>query len=134
MQYERPMGGKFARSAPPADVVIWHNPRCTKSRQTLELLRQRGVEPEVRKYLEDPPSAAELAEVLERLGMGPRDLLRKKEAPYRELGLGDPARTDEDIIAAMAGAPILIERPVVVRGDRAVLGRPPENVTALFEG
>lgn len=125
------MGGKFERTS---DIVMWHNPRCTKSRQTLALLRERGVEPEIREYLKNPPSADELDDVLRRLAIEPRQLMRKKEKPYHDRQLADEALSRDELIAAMVEEPILIERPVVIRGERAALGRPPENVTALFEG
>jgi len=115
-----------------SDVEIWHNPRCSKSRQALKLLEERGVSPKVVKYLEDPPSAPKLTKVLKMLGMEPRDLMRKKEAPYRELGLGDESRTKKELVQAMVENPILIERPVVIRGDRALLGRPPEKALDLL--
>lgn len=110
-----------------SDIEIWHNPRCSKSRQALALLQERGMNPRVVKYLEDPPTVARLEEVLRALGMEPRELMRKKEKPYAELGLGDPGRTRAELVRAMAEHPILIERPVIVRGRRAVVGRPPER-------
>lgn len=113
-------------------LVIYHNPRCSKSRQTLALLRERGLEPEIVLYLESPPSEAELEELLDKLGMPARDLMRRKEAPYRELGLDDPSLTRAELVAAMASHPILIERPVVVSGTRAALGRPPERVLEIL--
>ena len=125
------MGGKFVARTPDAAAVIWHNPRCSKSRQTLELLRERGIEPVVRLYLDEPPSEAELKDVLAKLGIEPRALARTKEKRYGELGLAQSG--GEELLRAMAENPILIERPVVIRGDRAALGRPPESVTALFE-
>lgn len=112
---------------------IWHNPRCSKSRQTLALLEERGVAPEVRLYLENPPNAKTLDNVLRMLDREPRDLMRRSEAPYKELGLDDAKKTRRELIAAMVENPILIERPVVIHGDQAALGRPPENVLALFE-
>ena len=115
-----------------ADYVIYHNPRCSKSRQTLALLEENGIEPEVRLYLESPPSAVELAEVLAKLSLSPRQLLRKGEAAYTEAGLYNAALPDAEVIAAMVAQPILIERPVVVKAGRAVLGRPPENVLDLI--
>jgi arsenate reductase (glutaredoxin) len=127
------MGGKFDARTPAAAAVIWHNPRCSKSRQTLELLRARGIEPVVRNYLDDAPSAGELEEVIGMLGGDPRALLRSKEKGFAELDLGRADITSEELVSAMAENPILIERPVVIRGQRAALGRPPENVTALFE-
>ena len=113
-------------------ITILHNPRCSKSRTTLALLRERGLEPEIRLYLEDPPDAGELRSILDRLGMTARELLRKGEAEYREQELADPSLSEDQLIAAMTATPRLIERPIVVRGDRAVLGRPPENVRELM--
>lgn len=113
-------------------VTIWHNPRCSKSRQTLALLRDNGVEPDVVEYLKTPPDAAALKAVLKKLGLKPRDLMRKGEAAYKERGLADPALTDEALIAAMVADPVLIERPVVVKGGKAALGRPPEAVLDIL--
>ena len=113
-------------------LVIYHNPRCSKSRQTLALLRERGLEPKIVLYLESPPSEAGLEELLDMLGMPARDLMRRKEAPYRELGLDDPSLTRAELVAAMASNPILIERPVVVSGTRAAIGRPPEKVLEIL--
>ncbi len=113
-------------------VNIYHNPRCTKSRQTLELLRNQGLEPEVILYLEKPPGRAKLRELLKMLGMAPRDLLRKGEQVYKDLNLKDPGLSDEALIDAMAENPILIERPIVVTNGRAALGRPPENVLDIL--
>ena len=113
-------------------VTIWHNPRCSKSRQTLALLRERGVEPEIVEYLKTPPAVEELEAVLDKLGMEPRDLMRRKEAAYRDAGLGDPALGRRALVEAMAAHPVLIERPVVLAGAKAALGRPPESVLALL--
>lgn len=113
-------------------VNIYHNPRCTKSRQTLDLLRNQGLEPEVILYLEKPPGRAKLRELLKMLGMAPRDLLRKGEQVYKDLNLKDPGLSDEALIDAMAENPILIERPIVVTNGRAALGRPPENVLDIL--
>ncbi len=113
-------------------VTIWHNPRCSKSRQTLELITDRGVEPKIVEYLKTPPSAAEVTDVLAKLGLEPRDLMRKKETAYKELGLDDPSLTRTQLIQAMVEHPVLIDRPVVIRGKRAVLGRPPENALELL--
>lgn len=113
-------------------IVIYHNPRCSKSRRTLALLRERGVEPEVVEYLKTPLDAAALRELLAVLGMTARDLLRSGEAPYHELGLADPDTPEDDLIASVAANPILMQRPVVRRGDRAVVGRPPERVAELL--
>mgnify|MGYP001549169560 FL=1 len=115
-------------------VTIYHNPRCSKSRQTLELLRGHGVEPVIVEYLKTPPDAAVLKRLLRLLGMSPRDLIRKGEKEYREAGLHDPALSGEALIGAMVRYPVLIERPIVVAGDKAVLGRPPENVLSLLVG
>lgn len=114
------------------DTIIWHNPRCSKSRQTLALLQERGIEPEVRLYLEAPPSSGELADVIARLGIDPWALLRRGEAVFKELGLSKDSGS-KSIIEAMCQHPILIERPVVIRGDSAALGRPPETVLTLLD-
>jgi arsenate reductase len=114
-------------------VTIYHNPRCSKSRQTLALLQARGIEPNVVDYLKDPPSAAELKAILKALGMRPRDLMRRGEARYAELGLEDRALSDDDLIALMVTNPILIERPIVVSGRKAAIGRPPEKVLEILE-
>lgn len=111
---------------------IYHNPRCTKSRQTLELIREAGVEPEIVLYLETPPSAAELDRLLKLLGMQPQDLFRKGEPLYKELGLKDRKLSRKEAIQILIDNPKLIERPIVVEGGRAVLGRPPENVKELL--
>ncbi len=113
-------------------VTIWHNPRCSKSRQTLALLRERSIEPEIVEYLKTPPAADELEAVLDRLGMEPRDLMRRKEAAYREAGLADPALGRRALVEAMTAHPVLIERPVVLAEGKAALGRPPENVLAIL--
>lgn len=112
--------------------TIWHNPRCSKSRQTLELLEGANVEVDVVRYLETPPTEAELKRVLHLLGLEPRDLMRTKEAEYGELGLSDATLSNEALIEAMHTHPKLIERPVVIHNDKAVLGRPPEQVKTLL--
>lgn len=111
--------------------TILHNPRCSKSRQALALIKQHGIEPTVVRYLETPPTVDELINILERLGMEPRELMRKGEATYRELKLDDPERSDEELIAAMIDHPILIERPIVVTSEKAIIGRPPEAILDL---
>lgn len=111
-------------------VTIYHNPRCNKSRQTLALLERRGISPRIVEYLKTPPDKAELKRLLRLLGMTPRQLLRKKEAA--EAGLDKPDLSDEQIIAGMVKHPIVIERPIVVSGDRAALGRPPEAVLKIL--
>lgn len=113
-------------------VTIYHNPRCSKSRETLKLLQDRGIEPTVVEYLKTPPDAATLRELLGLLGIAPRQLLRKGEAPYKELALANPELGDEALIEAMASHPVLIERPIVVANGKAALGRPPENVLAIL--
>lgn len=113
-------------------VTIWHNPRCSKSRGTLELLQSRGIEPAIVDYQKTPPSASEITHALDLLGIEPRDLMRKGEAVYAELGLDDPKFTREQLIDAMATHPILIERPLVFANGKAALGRPPENVLAIL--
>ena len=111
-------------------TTIWHNPRCSKSRQTLALLRENGVEPEIRDYRSDAPTAAELHSVLEMLGLNASGLLRKSEALAKELGLSKAS--EDEVFAALLAHPALIERPIVIHGTQAVLGRPPENVHSLF--
>ncbi len=113
-------------------VTIYHNPRCSKSRETLQLLRDRGIEPVVVEYLQTPPSAAELERILGVLGLEPRELARKKEPAYADAGLDDAALDRGEIIARMVANPTVIERPIVVCGDRAAVGRPPENVLAIL--
>lgn len=115
-----------------SDVTIYHNPRCSKSRNTLALLEEHGINPDVVLYLETNPGEQEIRGLLAKLGISAAQLVRKGEDAYRDCGLGK-ASSDDEIIAAMAAHPRLIERPIVVRGDRAVLGRPPENVLALLE-
>jgi arsenate reductase (glutaredoxin) len=115
-----------------ANVTIYHNPRCSKSRQTLALIEERGIQPEIVAYLEQPPDAGQIRRLLEQLGMSARGLLRTGEAPYRELGLDGPNVAEDALIAAMAAHPILIERPIVVTTKGAVLGRPPENVLTIL--
>lgn len=113
-------------------VTIYHNPRCSKSRQTLDLLRERGIEPSVVEYLKTPPSAAEIADILEKLGRTPRELMRTKEAEYKDQGLGDPSLGDGALINAMVATPKLIERPIVLAGGKAAVGRPPESVLEIL--
>ena len=114
-------------------LVIYHNPRCSKSRQTLALIRERGIEPEIVEYLRTPLDADGLRDLLGVLGLSVRDLIRSGEAPYRELGLSDSDLSEGDLLAAVAANPILMQRPVVRRGARAVVGRPPERVTELLD-
>jgi arsenate reductase len=111
---------------------LFHNPRCSKSRQALALLEARGVQPVIVPYLEQPPSPAELRELLTQLGLPVRELLRRGEPEIEALGLDDPAASDDALIDAMAAHPRLIERPIFVFGGRAVIGRPPERVLELL--
>lgn len=111
-------------------VTIYHNPRCSKSRETLDLLRQHGTEPTVIEYLKTPPSADDIRRLLGQLGLSARQLLRAKEA--REAGLDDPALSEDALIEGMAKHPVVIERPIVVKGDKAALGRPPEAVLTVL--
>lgn len=113
-------------------ATIYHNPRCSKSRQTLSLLQEKGIEPEIVLYLETPPDAKMLNKLLNKLGKTPREILRKGEEEYQALGLGNPDIEDGELIAAMVANPKLIERPIVVNGDKAALGRPPENVLDIL--
>ncbi|MFO0997038.1 MAG: arsenate reductase (glutaredoxin) [Alphaproteobacteria bacterium] len=113
-------------------VVIYHNPRCSKSRETLALLTAKGIKPKIIEYLASPPTSSELKGLLKKLGMSPRDLMRKKEAVYAKLGLGKPGLSDDALVKAMVENPVLIERPIVVNGAKAALGRPPEAVKAIL--
>ncbi len=115
-----------------SDYVIWHNPRCSKSRQTLALLQDHGIEPEDLRYLETPPSKQQIKDVLKKLGIPAINLVRCGERAFKELALSKDA-SEAELIDAMSKYPVLIERPVVIRGDRAVLGRPPENVLNLID-
>lgn len=114
-------------------VTIYHNPRCSKSRQTLALLQEKGVDCTVVEYLTTPPSAAQLQTIIQQLGFdSARQLMRTKEVQYKELNLADE-QDENALIDAMINHPKLIERPIVVKQDKAVLGRPPENVLALIK-
>jgi arsenate reductase (glutaredoxin) len=116
-----------------AQYRIYHNPRCAKSRQTLALLQQHGISPDIVLYLESPPKPKELAQLIKLLGFSSaRELLRTGEDIYKELNLANPKLTEEQLLQAMAGNPKLIERPIVVNNNRAALGRPPENVLVLI--
>ncbi|NVJ50196.1 MAG: arsenate reductase (glutaredoxin) [Gammaproteobacteria bacterium] len=116
-----------------SEFTIYHNPRCSKSRQTLALLQENGIEPTVVEYLKTPPSVNRLKSIVKALAISPRDLLRTKEADYKEAGLDDSSLTKEQILKLMVAYPKVIERPIVTRGDRAVVGRPPENVLKLID-
>lgn len=114
------------------DLTLYHNPRCSKSRGALELLEERGLAPTVVRYLETPPDAATLKALLGKLGIGARQLLRSGEDEYKSLDLANPALSDAQLIAAMVEHPKLIERPILVAGDKAVIGRPPEKVLEIL--
>jgi arsenate reductase len=109
-------------------ITIWHNPRCATSRRVLQMIRNKGIEPHVFEYLKSPPSVADIKEVLAKTKLGARDLLRRKEPAFRDAGLGDEALSESALIRAMSEHPILIERPIVLAGRRAVLARPAERV------
>ena len=115
-----------------SEYIIYHNPRCSKSRATLSLLEEKGVVPTVILYLDDTPTVDQLGEICGKLGRKPGQLLRKGEDAYKASGLGDDS-SDKAILKAMVAHPKLLERPIVVRGDRAVVGRPPENVLGLID-
>jgi arsenate reductase len=113
-------------------ITIFHNPRCSKSRATLSLLQEQGIEPEIVLYLESPPDAGELRIILDKLGMSPRELMRTGEAEFRQQGLEDESLTDDELITAMVANPKLIQRPIVLAGGRAAMGRPPESVLDIL--
>jgi arsenate reductase (glutaredoxin) len=111
-----------------SEVTIYHNPACTTSRKVLGMIRDAGVKPRVIEYLKTPPTRPELVDLLGRMGLTPRELLRRRGTPYQELGLDDPAKTDDDLIDVITAHPILMERPVVVGPGGVRLCRPPERV------
>ena len=113
-------------------TTIYHNPKCSKSRQTLELLSAKGITPTIIEYIKNPPTVEKLKEILSQLGIAPRDLMRKKEDTYKELDLGISSLSDKDLIDLMVEHPILIERPIVIANGKAVLGRPPEQVLDIL--
>jgi arsenate reductase len=113
-------------------VTIYHNPRCSKSRQTLELLIRQGIEPEIIEYLKTPPDRSTLKKIFKLLDIKPRDLMRNKEPEYKEAGLDDGDLNDEQLITAMLEYPVLIERPIVLANGRAAIGRPPESVLDIL--
>ena len=113
-------------------VTIYHNPRCSKSRQTLELLRQQGQEPKIVEYQKNPPNKDELNEILTLLGLEPRELMRKKEEPYKANHLDAPDLSADQLVTAMIEHPILIERPIVLANGKAAIGRPPEKVLEII--
>lgn len=113
-------------------MKIYHNPRCSKSRQSLALLQEAGVDVEVIEYLNHPPTVEELSQILNALQMEPADVMRTGEAVYRELGLNGKELSRQEAIETMVQNPVLIQRPIVVKGERAVIGRPPENIRTLI--
>jgi arsenate reductase (glutaredoxin) len=113
-------------------ITIYHNPRCSKSRQTLELLGTHGVEADIVEYLNAPPTSGQLAEILDLLGMEPRELMRTREPEYKDNTLDDPSLPREQLIQAMVDHPRLIQRPIVLCKGKAALGRPPENVLEIL--
>lgn len=114
-------------------IKIYHNPRCSKSRQTLQILLDRNIQPEIIEYLKNPPSLDELNTLLELLNLEPRELIRQHESEYKALGLDDPLLPREVLMESMVNNPKLIERPIVVNGQKAALGRPPEAVLAILD-
>jgi len=113
-------------------IKIYHNPKCSKSRQTLTLLNEKGIVPEIIEYLKTPPDHNELRNIMNLLGLTPRELMRSKETIYKELNLDNPDLSEDQLIAAMVENPILIERPIVVTNGKAVIGRPPENILKII--
>ena len=113
-------------------IEIWHNPRCRKSREGLKFLEEKGLDFKIRIYLENPPSVEELKSVLKKMELTPRDIIRKQEKEYKDLGLKDPTLSDSDLIEAMSNNPKLIERPIVLKGVQAVMGRPLENLESFL--
>ncbi len=113
-------------------VQILHNPRCSKSRATLQVLNDQGIEPEIILYQDAPPSVELLAAILKQLDMRPRDLIRKGQSEYKEMGLDNEQLSDAELIVAMIEAPILIERPIVLANGKAAIGRPPESVLNIL--
>lgn len=113
-------------------IKIYHNPRCSKSRQTLQLLKDNQVEPDIFEYLKTPPAREELEQVLDMLGLEPRELMRTKEKEYKAQGLDHPDLSRDQLIDAMLATPKLIERPIVIKDGKAAIGRPPEKVLELL--
>jgi len=116
-----------------SNFTIYHNPRCSKSRLALELLKDNGINPKVVLYLQTPPSEKELVLILKKLNLEAKELLRKGEAEFKELKLSDSSKSEEDLIKAMIKFPKLMERPIIINRDRAVIGRPPENVLKIIK-
>ena len=116
----------------PDNIKIYHNPRCSKSRQTLELLNENSAQPEIIEYLKTPPTTDELDNILNMLGLEPRQLMRTKESEYKENNLDDDSLSREQLIKAMVKFPKLIERPIVIKDGKASIGRPPEKVLEIL--
>ena len=114
-------------------IILYHNPKCSTSRRTLALLESKGIHPTIIEYLKTPPSKTQLRKILHSLGLEPRELMRKKEAEYKDAQLDNPRLTRDALITAMVANPKLIERPIVVNGERAAIGRPPENVLQILK-
>lgn len=112
--------------------ILYHNPRCSKSRQSLQLLRDHGIEPAIIEYLQTPLNAAELTSLLKKLKLSARDILRDSEAEFTQLNLADPAKSERELIDAIVAHPILLQRPIVEYGTQAVVGRPTENILNLL--
>ncbi len=113
-------------------VKIYHNPRCSKSRQTLQLLKEKGIDVEIIEYLKTPPTEAELSDILQKLNMEPRALMRRNEAEYKATGMDNTELTKDELIKGMIATPKLIERPIVLSNDKAAIGRPPESVIEIL--
>ena len=113
-------------------ITIYHNPKCSKSRQTVELLVKQGIKPVLNEYLKNPPTAEKIKEILSKLNYAPRDLMRKKEDAYTKYNLDNPSLSDDDLIEFMVKHPILIERPIVLANEKAAIGRPPEQVLEIL--
>lgn len=113
-------------------IKIYHNPRCTKSREALEILKNKGISPEIILYLETKPTFDEISDILKKLGLGARDIIRTKEAEYKEQNLSDKNLSDEDLIKAIVKTPKLLERAIVINGNKARIGRPPENILEIL--
>lgn len=116
-----------------SDFTIYHNPRCSKSRETLTLLQAKGIEPHIVLYLQDPPSPETIKTLLKALNLEPSDIIRKGEALYKTLNIEASEPSAEQLITTMSQNPQLIERPIVLKGDKAVIGRPPESVLSLID-
>ena len=113
-------------------ITIYHNPKCSKSKQTLELLVKQGIKPVINEYLKIPPTVEKIKEILKKLGYAPRDLMRKKEDAYTEHNLDNPSLSRDDLIEFMIKHPVLIERPIVLANEKAAIGRPPEQVLEIL--